>query len=70
MFAALRDLMGVRHDAMYVQLLRKADGVAIGRTAMPHLPSSRRQGPFITLPLMGLHRQPKAGTETSPEGAR
>src|SRR5438105_15098820 len=43
MFAALKDLMSIRHNAMYVQLLRKADGVAIGRTAMPHLPSSRRQ---------------------------
>jgi hypothetical protein len=43
MFAALKDLMSVRHNAVYLQLLRKADGVAIGRTAMPHLPSSRRQ---------------------------
>jgi hypothetical protein len=43
MFAALRDLMGVRHDAVYLQLVRKADGVALGRTAMPHLPSSRRE---------------------------
>jgi hypothetical protein len=43
MFAALKDLMDVRHNAVYIQLLRKADGVAIGRTAMPHLPSSRRQ---------------------------
>lgn len=43
MFAALRDLMGVRHDAVYVQLVRKPDGVAVGRTAMPRLPSSRRE---------------------------
>jgi hypothetical protein len=43
MFAALKDLMSIRHNAVYLQLLRKADGVAIGRTAMPHLPSSRRQ---------------------------
>ena len=43
MFAALKDLLAIRHNAVYVQLLRKADGVAIGRTAMPHLPSSRRE---------------------------
>ena len=43
MFAALKDLMGIRHNAVYLQLLRSADGVAIGRTAMPHLPSSRRE---------------------------
>jgi hypothetical protein len=43
LFAALKDLLGVRHDAVYVQLMRKPDGVAIGRTAMPHLPSSRRE---------------------------
>jgi hypothetical protein len=43
LFAAMKDLMGVRHDAVYVQLIRKPDGVAIGRTAMPHLPSSRRE---------------------------
>ena len=43
MFAALKDLLAIRHDAVYVQRLRKADGVAIGRTAMPHLPSSRRE---------------------------
>lgn len=43
LFAAMKDLMGVRHDAVYVQLMRKPDGVAIGRTAMPHLPSSRRE---------------------------
>ena len=43
MFAALKDLLAIRHNAVYVQMLRKADGVAIGRTAMPHLPSSRRE---------------------------
>jgi hypothetical protein len=43
MFAALKDLMAIRHNAVYIQLLQKADGVAVGRTAMPHLPSSRRE---------------------------
>ena len=33
----------MRHDAVYVRLVREADGVAIGRTAMPSLPSSRRE---------------------------
>ena len=42
-FAVLHDALSIRHNAMYVQLQRQADGVAIGRTAMPHLPSSRRQ---------------------------
>ncbi len=43
MFDAVRDLTAVRHDALYLRLLRPADGVAIGRTAMPQLPGSRRQ---------------------------
>ncbi|HEY1628651.1 MAG TPA: hypothetical protein VGF52_02265, partial [Tepidisphaeraceae bacterium] len=42
-FAVLKDVCSIRSDAIYVQLLRDADGVAIGRTAMPSLPSSRRQ---------------------------
>ena len=42
-FAVLRDLSGVRRDALYLRLLRQPDGVAIGRTAMPRLPSSRRK---------------------------
>jgi len=42
-FAVLKEGAAVRHDAVYVRLLRQADGVAIGRTAMPRLPSSRRQ---------------------------
>jgi hypothetical protein len=42
-FGVLRDLAGIRHDAIYMRLLRQPDGVAIGRTAMPRLPSSRRQ---------------------------
>jgi hypothetical protein len=43
MFAVLRDYMGVRRDALYLRLLRQPDGVAIGRTALPRLPSSRRK---------------------------
>ncbi len=42
-FAVLKDVTAVRHDALYVRLMRQPDGVAIGRTAMPLLPSSRRQ---------------------------
>lgn len=42
-FEVIGEIMAVRHDAMYVRLVRNADGVAIGRTAMPNLPSSRRQ---------------------------
>jgi hypothetical protein len=43
LFAVLHDVTSIRHDALYVQLHQQADGVAIGHTAMPHLPSSRRQ---------------------------
>jgi hypothetical protein len=42
-FAVLKDLFSVKHNALYLRLVRQADGVAIGRTAMPKLPSSRRQ---------------------------
>ncbi|HEV8292163.1 MAG TPA: hypothetical protein VGP94_09575 [Tepidisphaeraceae bacterium] len=42
-FDVLRDISGVRRDALYMRLLRQPDGVAIGRTAMPRLPSSRRR---------------------------
>jgi len=37
------DTLSEKHNALYVRLMRQADGVAIGRTAMPKLPSSRRQ---------------------------
>jgi len=42
-FDVLRDVSSIKHNALYVRLVRQPDGVAIGRTAMPHLPSSRRQ---------------------------
>jgi hypothetical protein len=42
-FDVLRDVAAVRHNAVYVRLLRQPDGVAIGHTAMPKLPSSRRE---------------------------
>ena len=42
-FDVIRDLTAIRHNALYARLLRQADGVAIGRVAMPRLPSSRRQ---------------------------
>jgi hypothetical protein len=42
-FDVMHDLTTVRHDALYVRLVRQPDGVAIGRTAMPNLPSSRRE---------------------------
>jgi hypothetical protein len=42
-FSVLKDLFSVKHNALYVRLMRQADGVAIGRTAMSKLPSSRRQ---------------------------
>jgi len=42
-FALLKDLASIQHSAIYARVLRQADGVAIGRTAMPRLPSSRRE---------------------------
>ena len=42
-FAVLQDVLSIKHSALYLRLHRKADGVAVGRTAMPHLPSSQRQ---------------------------
>ena len=42
-FAVLREMAAIRHDAIYVRLTRQPDGIAIGRTAMPNLPSSRRE---------------------------
>jgi hypothetical protein len=42
-FSVVRDFTSIRHNALYARLMRQADGVAIGRVAMPRLPSSRRQ---------------------------
>jgi len=42
-FDVMRDVTSVRHDSLYLRLTRREDGVAIGRTAMPLLPSSRRR---------------------------
>ncbi|HEV2293952.1 MAG TPA: hypothetical protein VGR35_08850 [Tepidisphaeraceae bacterium] len=42
-FQVMNELSSYRHDAVYVRMVRQGDGVAIGRTAMPNLPSSRRE---------------------------
>lgn len=42
-FAVLQDLASIKRNAIYLRLIRDADGVAVGRTAMPNMPSSRRQ---------------------------
>ncbi len=42
-FSVLHDLAKIRDNALYVRLVRQPDGVAIGRTALQRLPSSRRQ---------------------------
>jgi hypothetical protein len=41
-FSVLHELEKVRHNALYVRLVRQADGVAVGRTEMPRLPASKR----------------------------
>jgi hypothetical protein len=42
-FDVLQEAAGPRHDAVYLRLVRQADGVAVGRTALPKLPSGHRQ---------------------------
>jgi hypothetical protein len=43
LFAVLRDVEAIRHDSVFLRLVRQADGIAVGHTEMPHLPSSQRQ---------------------------
>ena len=43
LFAVVKDFEAVRHSALYVRLVRQPDGVAVGRAAMPRLPSSMRE---------------------------
>jgi hypothetical protein len=42
-FDVLQDAASIRHEAVYLRLIRQPDGVSIGHTAMAKLPSSRRQ---------------------------
>jgi hypothetical protein len=42
MFDVLAQYEGVRHNALYVRLVRQEDGVAVGRQAMPRLPYAMR----------------------------
>lgn len=42
-FGVLKDVAAIRENAVYLRLLRQPDGVAVGRVALPELPSSRRQ---------------------------
>ena len=42
-FGVLRDVAAIRQNAVYLRLIRQPDGVAVGRVALPELPSSRRQ---------------------------
>jgi len=41
-FAMVQEVASIKHDALYVRLMRQADGVAVGRTAMARMPSSYR----------------------------
>lgn len=43
LLAVLREQTAMSVEAVYLRLGRDADGVAVGRTAMPRLPGSRRQ---------------------------
>ena len=42
-FDVLRDALAIRHDAVYLRLLRQPDSVSVGHVAMDKLPGSRRQ---------------------------
>jgi hypothetical protein len=42
LFDVVTDYESTRHNALYVRLVCQADGVAVGHTAMPRLPSSVR----------------------------
>ena len=42
-FSVLKDVGGIRENAIYARLLQHPDGVAIGHTALSRLPSSRRE---------------------------
>jgi hypothetical protein len=42
-FDVVQDASAIRHNALYTRLIRQNDGIAIGHTAMPKLPGSRRQ---------------------------
>ncbi|HEX3356957.1 MAG TPA: hypothetical protein VHS31_08300 [Tepidisphaeraceae bacterium] len=41
-FSVLDELEKIRRSAIYVRLVREADGVAVGRTEMPRLPAAMR----------------------------
>jgi hypothetical protein len=43
LFKVVKDVLGIRRDAIYIRLVRQADGVAVGRVAMPRLPSNLRE---------------------------
>jgi hypothetical protein len=42
-FSLVKYATSLRRDALYLRLVRKSDGVAVGRTALPQLPASQRQ---------------------------
>lgn len=39
----VQDILSVPSNALYIRLVQQSDGLAIGRTAMPRLPGTRRQ---------------------------
>ena len=43
MFKVLQTLSSLKRNAVYLRLLRQPDGIAVGRSALPRLPSSLRQ---------------------------
>jgi hypothetical protein len=43
LFTAVRDVTSIKHNALYLRLIRQPDGIAVGRTALPRMPSNRRE---------------------------
>jgi hypothetical protein len=58
-FDVVTGFEAIRSDALYVRLLRQADGVAVGRAAMPRLPVSMRNA------LLGSGRSDMSAFVTS-----
>ena len=72
-FGVLRDIGAIRHDAVYMRLIRQPDGIAIGRTAMRSLPRSRREvllgaGRSNTTPF--VNSTMKVDSREAPDGRR
>ncbi len=42
-FDVISDFSSIRSDALHLRLMRSSQGVAVGRTSLPHMPATHRQ---------------------------